>query len=123
MSDGEGHPRDASYTDFGTIQRIVFSRVTRLINDEEAVVIDLRPDAEFRQGHIIHSVHVPAANLADQIGKLEKYRGRPVIAACRSGQQSGRAGATLRKNGFEKVFALSGGILAWQGASMPLNKK
>lgn len=105
------------------VRKVTPQDATRLINQEDAVVLDLRPDAEYRQGHIINAVHVPADQLGDQLGKLGKYRGRPVIATCRSGQQSNRAGAVLRKNGFEKVFALGGGILAWEGASLPLTKK
>lgn len=96
---------------------------TRLINTEDAVVLDLRSDADFNRGHIVGSVHVPHNQLDEQGQKLEKYKSRPVIAACRTGQQSAGAASALRKKGFEKVYLLGGGILAWEGASLPLTKK
>ena len=46
-----------------------------------------------------------------------------MITTCRSGQQSANAAGVLRKAGFEKVYNLAGGILAWQEASLPLSKK
>lgn len=96
---------------------------TRLINHEDAVVLDVREDNEYKQGHIINSLHIPLKVLASQTNKLEKYKGRPIIAICRSGQQSVNACTTLRKHGFERVYNLSGGIVAWQNASLPLTKK
>jgi rhodanese-related sulfurtransferase len=95
---------------------------TQLINHNNAVVLDVREDKEYADGHILNSVHVPLGNLKDQLGRLEKYRTRHVIVSCRSGNRSASACATLRKHGFENVFNLKGGVLAWQSASLPLSK-
>ena len=96
---------------------------TRLINHEDAVIIDVRTDGEFRQGHIVNAVNIPESQLGDRLGKLGKYRGRPVITTCRTGQISVKAGSRLVADGFEQVYNLNGGILAWEGASLPLTKK
>lgn len=96
---------------------------TRLINHEDAVVLDVRGNDEYKQGHIVNSLHIPLNALANQTHKLEKYKARPIIAICRSGQQSASACATLRQHGFEKVYNLNGGIVAWQNASLPLTKR
>lgn len=96
---------------------------TRLINHEDAVVLDVRGDGEYGEGHILNALHIPSSDLSDRIGKLTKYRDRPIIATCRTGQSSASVCTTLRKHGFEKVYALSGGILAWQNANLPLTKK
>lgn len=96
---------------------------TRLINHEDAVIIDVRPDGEFRQGHIVNAVNIPDSQLADRLANLNKYRGRPIITACRTGQISMKAGSRLVSGGFENVYSLNGGILAWEGASLPLTKK
>ena len=96
---------------------------TRLINQEDAVIIDVRSDGEFRQGHIVNALNIPESQLAGRLGKLNKYRARPVITACRTGQISVKAGSTLVADGFENVYTLNGGILAWEGASLPLTKK
>ena len=93
-----------------------------LISREDAVVLDLRPDGEFRNGHIVNAVHIPIEQLDARMGKLHKYRQRPVIAACRTGQQSARVAKRLGAAGFERVLRLRGGMLAWQSADLPLTK-
>lgn len=107
----------------GGIPKVGPLEVTRLINHEEAVVVDLRNDGEFRNGHIVNAINLLAKFIPEQANKLEKYRRRALILVCANGQQSARAGASLRKLGFEKVFVLAGGIGAWEGANLPLTRK
>jgi len=99
------------------------ARATELINQENAVVLDVRPMADFGQGHIIGAINIPSNGFANQLKQLEKYKSRPIIVSCRSGAQSAQACATLRKAGFEKVHNLRGGVLAWQSANLPLTRK
>lgn len=96
---------------------------TQLINREDAVVVDVREDNEFKQGHILGAIHVPLGFLDKRMDELEKYKERPVIVNCRSGQRSARAASILKKNGFETVYNLDGGLAAWQNASLPVTKK
>ena len=95
----------------------------RLINQEDAVVVDVRTEGEFRQGHIVNALHVNPKSVSEQSDKLDKYRSRPVIVACRSGHQSASVAARLRKRGFEQVHNLQGGMLAWENASLPVSRK
>lgn len=92
-----------------------------MINHQDAVVLDVRAPEEFSTGHILNAINVPAAALEDN-AELEAYRDRPVIVCCRTGPRAARAGALLRKRGYTSVFKLSGGILAWEGAGLPLSK-
>ena len=96
---------------------------TQLINHEDAVVVDVRPLADFNKGHIIGAINLPANGFAQQIKTLERYKDRPIIVSCRSGAQSSVATRQLSKAGFERVFNLRGGILAWQNANLPLTRK
>jgi rhodanese-related sulfurtransferase len=96
---------------------------TQLINREDAVVLDVRTDGEFNQGHIVNAVNIPQKSVQEQLSKLEKYRSRPIITACGTGQIAVGVGNMLRKNGFEQVYNLSGGLAAWKGADLPLVKK
>lgn len=105
------------------VQRVSPMDATRLISHEEGVVLDVRGDGEYREGHIINALHIPQGNLKDQVDKLEKYKDRPIIMTCRTGSRSGSAGAVLRKRGFERVYNLAGGILAWENANLPLTRK
>lgn len=103
------------------VQEVGTMEATQLINHQNAIVLDVREDSEFYAGHVPHSVHVPLGQLAKH-AELEKYKNRPVIAICRSGMRSGRACGVLRKNGFEQVYNLAGGITAWERANMPMEK-
>jgi rhodanese-related sulfurtransferase len=87
------------------------------------VVIDVREENEFKEGHILHAMHIPAGRLTNRMKELEKYRDRPLITVCRSGSRSGRVSALLRKQGFATVYNLEGGLLAWQNANLPLTQK
>ncbi len=93
-----------------------------LLNQEDAIVLDVREEGEFKQGHILNALHIPLSQLSDKIGTLEKYRDRPIIASCASGQRSGQACSRLSKQGFEKMYNLKGGISAWASANLPLEK-
>lgn len=92
------------------------------INHERAVVVDVREDKEFAEGHIINSMHIPLGSVKNRIGELEKYKGSHVIVSCRSGARSNSACSMLRKQGFENIYNLKGGVLAWQNANLPLSK-
>lgn len=96
------------------------AQLTRLVNEHEGVVVDLREAADFRQGHIVESVNLPYAKLAERVQELERYREKPVVLVCKFGQSSGAAAKTLKEKGFTQVFKLGGGIADWQGAQLPL---
>ena len=104
-------------------QKITPAAATRLINDDQALVLDVRGDGEFGEGHIVNALHIPLGFLTERLDKLEKYRSRTIIPVCRTGQQSSLAVSKLKKSGFDNVRSMSGGILAWQDANLPLTKK
>lgn len=99
------------------------SAATLMINQRDAAVIDVRPAADFAKGHIINAVNVPMNGFKKQIGALTRFKDGPVIVNCRSGSQSQAACHVLRKAGFNEVYNLKGGILAWESANLPLTRK
>ena len=105
------------------VKKLSPADATQLINREDAVVLDVRSDGEFNQGHIVNAVNIPQKFVEEQISKLDKYRDRPIITACGTGQSAVSVGNILRKNGFDKVYNLAGGLAAWKGADLPLVKK
>ena len=111
------------YADVGSSDNIVPLKATELINREDAVVVDVRPMADFNKGHIIGARNIPMSGLMKQLGQLERYKEKPLIISCRSGAQSGVACKQLRKEGFARVYNLRGGIMAWTNDGMPISKK
>ncbi len=96
--------------------------VTRLLNHEDALMLDIRTVKEYRDGHIIDSKHIPVNELASRMSELEKHKSSHIIAYCRSGNRSVPACKTLKKSGFEHVHNLGGGIMAWESANLPTTK-
>ena len=100
------------------------TEAVRLMNYEEAVVIDLRPIDEFQRGHIIGSVNLLPTEIKNQnVGKIEHHKEKPLIIVDVNGVSSATSAELLTKQGFEKVYVLKDGLAAWAGANLPLVKK
>ena len=97
-------------------------RAMQLINRNNALVLDVREQGEYDGGHIINSRLIPARQVKERIGELEKYRNRPIVVVCRSGSRAVPITSWLGKQGFKETYLLNGGILAWQKANLPLEK-
>ncbi len=97
-------------------------QATLLINQQNALVLDVREAAEYEKGHMLNARNIALGELEARSAEIEKHRAKPVIVACDDGNRSGRAATALRKRGFEQVFTLSGGIGAWRQAGLPLEK-
>jgi len=94
---------------------------TRLLNHDNAIMIDMRSDKDYRDGHIVNAVNVPDGK-GEIPATLSKHLERPVIVYCQRGQQSTAVCNRLSKQGFESVYNLQGGVQAWQKAELPLTK-
>jgi len=97
-------------------------KATRLFNDD-ALVLDVREDKEYAAGHIPKAKHIPLGQLTGRLQELEKYKSKPILVTCRSGQRSARACGILKKAGFETVYNQAGGIIAWERANLPVTQK
>lgn len=95
----------------------------QMMNHDNALVLDVREDAEMGSGRIGGAKHIPMSVLKQRVSELESSRDRPVICYCRSGARSVQACGILFKHDFKKVFNLAGGILAWENAELPKAKK
>ncbi len=96
--------------------------VVRLANGG-ALVLDVRSREEFAKGHVVHARNIPADEVAARVGELAKHKEKPVVAVCQNGQRAPRIAGELKKHGFVQIYALSGGILAWREANLPLVKR
>ena len=103
-------------------QSINTAELSRLVNKEDAIVVDLRDSGDFKKGHIVDSKNIPNIKLADRLGELESYKDKPIILVCAMGQLSGTAGGIMQKEGFTQVLRLNGGIGSWRAENLPLVK-
>jgi rhodanese-related sulfurtransferase len=99
------------------------AEATALINREDGIVVDVRETSEWSAGHIPNARHIALAQLGGKLSELEKFKRRPIIVCCASGNRSNSACRALRNAGFERVFNLAGGIGAWTDAGMPVTTR
>lgn len=104
-------------------QTISSQEVTQLINQQGAVVVDVREKADFSKGHIVDAYNIPYSKVAERAGELNKYQDKPIIIVDAMGQHSGTAGKQLKDAGFTQVLRLKGGMSTWTADSLPLVKK
>ena len=90
-----------------------------LVNSEEGIFVDLRDAGEFKKGHIVGAMNIPATKLGERMVELEKFKDRPVVLVCKMGQQSGAAGKQLRAAEYGKVYKMGGGMLEWGNLQLP----
>lgn len=86
----------------------------RLLEEANAdfLLIDVRTDAEYSQGHIPGSMQIDYRVIADAMAEVD--RTQPVVVYCRTGNRSAHAERTLRTMGFTEVYDF-GGINRWRG--------
>ena len=84
------------------------------------VILDVRTDGEYRDGHIEGAVNIPVNELEVRLGELEKED--ETLVYCRTGNRSGTAVGILKENGYEKIFHMDKGITAWTAAGYPTVK-
>ena len=95
----------------------------RLINDRDPIILDVRPTADFKRGHLLNAMSLPIGQIDTQLGQLGKDKARPVLVYCALGASSLTAVEKLRKNGYTEVYPLNGGINGWQGSNLPITAK
>ena len=104
-------------------KKIDASEATRIINKENAFVVDLRTPVEFNSGTIAGAVNLQPDNV-DKDNSLFKANERDhVILVCKLGSSSSSVGGRLIKQGFQNVNILSGGIQGWVQSGLPLIKQ
>ncbi len=96
-------------------------KATHLINHDNAVVIDVRSTDAFAKGHIVNAISLPASDIQQKTGKLEKHKSNPLILVCATGTDSTRIANQLLQQGYTTHF-LSGGLRTWTDANLPLVK-
>jgi rhodanese-related sulfurtransferase len=104
-------------------KNISAQEATVLQNHESAIFLDIREKAEYAQGHLINSISIPVKSLLKVISQLSKYKDKPIIVYCASGNRSIQGSKILTGQEFSQVYNLSGGIHAWQKSNLPVTKR
>ena len=95
---------------------------TRLMNQGQTLVLDVRDGAEFAGGHLPRARHIPLKELSKRVDEIGKFKDKTVIVTCKGGGRAGAAARLLKQAGFTSVYQLRGGLAAWQQASLPVER-
>ncbi len=90
------------------------------IESGEPVVVDVREQDEWDEGHIPGAVHVPRGHLESRIERLAPDLSRPVVVYCSAGNRSVFAAKTLAELGYGEVVSLAGGFTDWKRNGFPV---
>ena len=86
--------------------------------DEASLVLDVREQEEWNDGHLPGALHLSRGFLEFKIEAACPDRARPIVLYCRSGQRSLFAADALRQMGYANVSSMAGGFLAWKEAGL-----
>jgi rhodanese-related sulfurtransferase len=108
---------------FSAFKELGTHEATMLMNKDDALVLDIRPAAEFKKGHILGAKQLKPEQINKaEFTSLEKHKDKPIIVVCAMGMTAKRTATNLAKAGFSQVSILKGGMNVWQGASLPVAK-
>jgi sulfur-carrier protein adenylyltransferase/sulfurtransferase len=85
-----------------------------LASIDPPLLVDVREQDEWSEGHLPGAVHVPRGNLESRIERAAPDRARPIILYCQSGSRSAFGAKTLAELGYENVVSLAGGFTDWK---------
>ncbi len=96
-----------------SINEIDSDELTEFLQINDAILVDVRRDDEYINGHIENSINIDymSDEFVDKTDRLDKNM--PIILYCRSGRRSYLSAIKLSENGFKEVYNLEGGILSW----------
>ncbi len=83
----------------------------------ELVILDVRTVSEYESRHLEGAINIPVEVLSQHLSELNKND--ELLVYCRSGNRSTTAVGILRENGYDRIYHMDGGIVAWGNAGFP----
>ena len=90
------------------------------MNDNNAVILDVREPHEFVKGAIENAINIPLGKLESQLDSFIEHKDHPIIVVCHTGTRSVPACKTLIKAGFSDVYNIIGGMQSWEDNKLPI---
>ena len=109
-------------TDRSSLAAVDLDELQRLVEEGNVMLLDVRPELEYRQGHIAGARSIPVAELERRLAELPSDR--EVVAYCRGPYcvYSDEAGQLLQRNGFQ-VRRFAEGFPEWRAAGLAVATK
>jgi sulfur-carrier protein adenylyltransferase/sulfurtransferase len=96
------------------VEEVDATRARDLIDSGDPLVLDVREQDEWDEGHLPGAIHIPRGNLESRIERAEPDRSRQIVVYCASGNRSAFAAKSLEELGYADVASLAGGFTDWK---------
>lgn len=93
-------------------------QAVQLINKQNAMVVDVRAESDFKKVRIARSVNIPATTIQGRLAELPKER--TILLVDNSGNMAAGASKLLRGIGYGHVYVLENGLVGWTRDKLPL---
>ncbi|MCO6524630.1 MAG: rhodanese-like domain-containing protein [Candidatus Schmidhempelia sp.] len=110
-------------TKLSKVKIITNGKAIQLINNENAIIVDVRSNDDFKRGHITNSYNILPIDIQNgSIKTIEKFKESPIIVVTDLGAAL-KSGGNLINAGFTNVYTLNDGITGWNNENLPLVRK
>jgi len=106
----------------GGLAQATPAQVVQMLNQEQAVVFDLRGEESFAAEHLSGAHNVSAGNLAATVKKVAKPDHQPVVLVSERGVATAALVKQLKQAGIQRIYELKGGVQGWRDEQLPLVK-
>ncbi|EAZ2929435.1 rhodanese-related sulfurtransferase [Salmonella enterica] len=93
------------------------AEVNAMLDDPDAIFIDMRNHYEYEVGHFENALEIPADTFREQLPKavemLREHADKKIVMYCTGGIRCEKASAWMKHNGFNKVWHIEGGIIEY----------
>lgn len=93
-----------------------------LVRKENVIFLDVRTFEEYAISHLTNSLLLPVDEVSKNAEKVLQDKKQKIYVYCRSGVRSARAVENLSKLGYENVFNITNGLLAWEEKGYPVTQ-
>lgn len=100
-------------------QKLSATQVVQKMNQNNAVIIDIRSKTEFKAGHILGAKNMLIDDVCNKLNVTDKER--PIIVVCSKGENTSKLALQLKEKGYNS-FYLKGGMSAWREEGLPLER-
>ena len=95
-------------------------RAREVIENDDPVIVDVREQDEWDEGHIPGAIHIPRGYLESRIEGAAPDRSRQILLYCSAGNRSAFAAKTLQDLGYDESVSLAGGFTDWKRNGFPV---
>lgn len=116
--EGGQYAWESSGYELATLRMMPVHALSRRLG--ELTLLDVRTEQEWTAGHVAGAVHIHGGKLTENFHRVP--RDKPVAVICGSGYRASIAASFLKREGFEDVASVPGGMSAWTAAGLPVER-